>query len=247
MRFIKEIITIIVLLLATQIYAQCDKLKKLFEDDLYTYKELRDYTYTLDNPDIAFDAWKILKEEASELINNVDELDLVSKNLTAIDAAGGYIKWKAVADAVGEIRRFGKNIFKTTDVELSKIQKIHAAPKKGKPSNFIDDLADDIKTNGYDLDSGPPIEGYTMPDGKIIIIDGHHRLAALEKLGETNIPIRIHDFIADEGLRKLLKIGEYSGFYPPSAYPKGFQVPDFGTSLNGQIDGEALDFIQNNF
>ena len=36
---------------------------------------------------------------------------------------------------------------------------------------------------------------------------GHHRLAALESLGETNIPIRIHPEIDDAGLRLQLKIG----------------------------------------
>jgi ParB-like chromosome segregation protein Spo0J len=45
-----------------------------------------------------------------------------------------------------------------------------------------------------------------MEDGRIIIIDGHHRLAALEALGETRIPIRIHDYLPDEGLRLQLKI-----------------------------------------
>ena len=145
------------------------------------------------------------------------------------------------------VKRVGLNRFGTTEVAINKVQKLHGVPKKGTPPNHIENLANDFKKNGYNLESGPPIEGYTMPDGQIIIIDGHHRLAALELLGETNIPIRIHPQLADEGLRKMLKIGEYSGFYPLSKYPSNFHVPDFGSSLNHEIDTEALKFVQENF
>jgi len=171
---------------------------------------------------------------------NADEVEeLVSKKdgnlVDEITGAGSLVK------------RIGLNKFGTTEVAISKVQKIHGVPKKGTPTNHIENLANDFKTNGYNLESGPPIEGYAMPDGQIIIIDGHHRLAALELLGETNIPIRIHPQIADEGLRKMLKIGEYSGFYPPSRYPTKFNVPDFGNSINHEIDNEALKFVQENF
>lgn len=145
------------------------------------------------------------------------------------------------------IKRIGKNKYNTTDISIDEVQKIHGVPKKGTPPNHIDDLAKDFKNNGYNLEKGPPIEGYSMPDGKVIIIDGHHRLAALEKLGEKVIPIRIHSSISDEGLRLYLKIGEYSGFYPPSSYPKGFSIPNLGDDLNKSIDAEAFLFISNNF
>jgi hypothetical protein len=145
------------------------------------------------------------------------------------------------------VKRIGVNKFGTTEVAISKIQKIHGVPKKGTPPNLIDDLAKDFMANGYNLEKGPPIEGYAMPDGQVIIIDGHHRLASLEKLGEPSIPIRIHSHIQPEGLRLQLKIGEYSGFYPSSKYPEGFKAPDFGSVINAEIDKQAFDFVRNNF
>jgi len=150
-------------------------------------------------------------------------------------------------DKATEVKRVGENKFGTVEVPIDKVQKIHGVPKKGKSLDYIDILMNDFKTNGYNLDLGPPIEGYTMSDGKVIIIDGHHRLAALEKLGETSIPIRIAPTISLDGLRLMLKIGEYSGFYPPSTYPKDFILPDFGPERNAEIDLEAQDFIKNNF
>jgi hypothetical protein len=177
-------------------------------------------------------ASKLAKLEKLATAKNADELLSLSKTL----AKGGAI-----------VKRVGVNKFGTTEVAVSKVQKIHGVPKKGTPPNHVDDLANDFKTNGYNLESGPPIEGYTMPDGQVIIIDGHHRLAALEKLGETNIPIRIHSQISEDGLRLYLKIGEYSGFYPPSRYPSSFKIPDLGAQLNNSIDAEALVFVNNNF
>lgn len=132
---------------------------------------------------------------------------------------------------------------------MSNIRKLHDAPKKNKPTNFIDNLANDIRANGYDLSAGPPIEGIQMSDGQILIFDGHHRLAAMEQLGESTIPIRISDYteIPEHGMRLMLKIGEESGFYLPSQYPSGYTIPDLGTSANIEIDLQAVKFLEDNF
>lgn len=49
---------------------------------------------TIVDKEEGFQAWQILAKEAPTLRKNVDELNLVSKNLDAIENAGGYIKWK---------------------------------------------------------------------------------------------------------------------------------------------------------
>jgi hypothetical protein len=144
-------------------------------------------------------------------------------------------------------KRYGNNIFDVTETPISKIQKIHAAPKKGKPQGYIEGLTAEFKNNGYDISNSPPIEGYLMPDGQVLIIDGHHRLAALEELGEKTIPIRITTKIRDEGLLLQLKIGEISGFYPPEKYPKGFKIPNLGLERNMEIEREARIFLNKNF
>jgi len=145
------------------------------------------------------------------------------------------------------VKRIGINKFATVEISIENVQRIHGVPKKGTPLGNIENLANDFKTNGYNLEIGPPIEGYAMPDGKILIIDGHHRLAALEQIGETSIPIRIQKEMTPESLRLNLKIGEYSGFYPPLKYPTGFKVPDLGKEANMSIDADALRFVSTMF
>ncbi len=79
-----------------------------------------------------------------------------------------------------------------TDVPLDKITPLHPVPRPGMPANHIDNLANNIKANGYDVDQAIPI--VRMPDGKLISFGGHHRVAAMRQLGETTIPGRITDW-----------------------------------------------------
>jgi hypothetical protein len=48
------------------------------------------------NESKGFDAWQFLNKEKPTLRTNIEELNLVSKNLDEINNAGGYLKWKAV-------------------------------------------------------------------------------------------------------------------------------------------------------
>jgi hypothetical protein len=49
------------------------------------------------------------------------------------------------------------------------------------------DLADDIRTNGYDEAAGIPVEGVRRLD-KVFLTGGHHRVAILRALGRTSVP-----------------------------------------------------------
>lgn len=51
---------------------------------------------TIVDKEDGFKAWQILAKEAPALRKNANELNLVSKNLDAIENAGGYTKWKSV-------------------------------------------------------------------------------------------------------------------------------------------------------
>jgi RHS repeat-associated protein len=149
---------------------------------------------------------------------------------------------------VVKVARVGKNTFNTEEVPMENIQKLHGI-KKSKGPEYIDELAQDMQINGYNLDKNLPVEGVRLPDGKIAIFDGHHRIAAFEQLGEKTIPIRITDYteIPDEGMRLMLRIGEETGMYLPSQYPKGFSMPDLGAAENMMIDIQVDEFIKNNF
>lgn len=51
---------------------------------------------TIVNESKGFDAWQLLNKEKPALRTNIEELNLVSKNLEGINNAGGYLKWKAL-------------------------------------------------------------------------------------------------------------------------------------------------------
>lgn len=105
-----KITGLLILFCTSIIYGQCDIAKKLFENDLYSSKELREYTSKVEDPDKVFDAWQVLNNEskATALRTNIEELTLVSKNLEAIKSAKGYLNWKALQGA-------GKTITRTLD------------------------------------------------------------------------------------------------------------------------------------
>lgn len=60
------------------------------------------------------------------------------------------------------------------------------------PVNHIANLASKIKANGYDLSQAIPVA--RMPDGRLVQLGGHHRVAAMKQLSETTIPARVVDW-----------------------------------------------------
>jgi ParB-like chromosome segregation protein Spo0J len=60
------------------------------------------------------------------------------------------------------------------------------------PPNYIQHLASSIQANGYDLGRAIPVA--RMPDGRLVLLGGHHRAAAMGQLGETTIPARVVDW-----------------------------------------------------
>lgn len=82
----------VVLFTFLNVNAQCETIMKFFKDDVYTSKEL--VAFAEKDPQKAFDSWKVLYNKKNSLTKNLEELDLVSKNLDKIKSAGGYLKWK---------------------------------------------------------------------------------------------------------------------------------------------------------
>ncbi|WP_264529646.1 deaminase domain-containing protein [Flavobacterium sp. N502540] len=102
----------IVLFAFLNVNAQCETIMRFFKDDMYTSKEL--VAFAEKEPQKAFDSWKVLYNEKTGLTKNIEELNLVSKNLDEIKNVGGYVKWKDLKD----VEKFptplneGKNIFR---------------------------------------------------------------------------------------------------------------------------------------
>ena len=78
------------------------------------------------------------------------------------------------------------------EVALDKLVPLHPVPRPGKPPTYIQDLADAIRSTGYRLDQA--ISVIRMPQGRLVIAGGHHRVAAMRSLGETTIPARVFDW-----------------------------------------------------
>lgn len=62
-----------------------------------------------------------------------------------------------------------------------------------------------MKTNGFDVNE--PIDA-DIVNGKVIIIDGHHRAEAAAKAGIKGVPVRIHDVTTEQGDQLLREAAE---------------------------------------
>lgn len=60
----------------------------------------------------------------------------------------------------------------------------------------VKSLAKDMRANGYDATK--PIDAANV-DGKMIIIDGHHRAAAASKAGLKDVPVNVHKVSREQG------------------------------------------------
>jgi hypothetical protein len=87
------------------------------------------------------------------------------------------------------IPRVGTARAGTTEVPLADLNPLHPIPRPNRPLKHIVDLANKIRTNGYDLFQAIPVA--RMPDGRLVQLGGHHRAAAMGQLGETTIPARV--------------------------------------------------------
>lgn len=73
-------------------YAQNDCIVALLANDLSS--STAEFKTTVKQSE-GFQAWQLLNKEKPALRSNIEELNLVSKNLEAIKSVGGYMKWKA--------------------------------------------------------------------------------------------------------------------------------------------------------
>ncbi len=76
-----------------------------------------------------------------------------------------------------------------TEISLDKLNPLHSVPRPGKPANHVENLAQSIKTGGYDVNQAIPV--LKLPNGKLVSAGGHHRVAAMKSLGEKTIPSRV--------------------------------------------------------
>lgn len=104
-----------------------------------------------------------------------------------------YEHYKPTADQLG--------LF---EIPLARLTPIHPIPRIDKPRLDIPDSEAHVRAFManyernhylYLLEDGTraaaPISALLMPDGKLLIASGHHRIEALRRLGETTVPVTI--------------------------------------------------------
>ncbi|WP_233789000.1 VENN motif pre-toxin domain-containing protein [Dickeya zeae] len=85
------------------------------------------------------------------------------------------------------------------EVELGNL--LGTQSKNEVSGSDIKRYADDMKKNGFD--QSQPID-VVMVNGKMIIIDGHHRAAAAKLAGIKTIPVRINEVTSKEAADQIL-------------------------------------------
>ncbi|MBX2799213.1 MAG: ParB/Srx family N-terminal domain-containing protein [Myxococcales bacterium] len=75
---------------------------------------------------------------------------------------------------------------------MDQLHPLHPVPRPEVPPNHISDLEESISTKGFDVDKPVPVA--RMPGGELVSLGGHHRVAAMQNLGEVTIPARVVDW-----------------------------------------------------
>jgi RHS repeat-associated protein len=106
------------------------------------------------------------------------------------------------------------------EVATDQLHPLHNVPRRGMPANHIENIAGSLQNNGYDVSQ--PISATRLENGDLVITGGHHRLAAMQSLGETTVPVRIHDAADTDPvfLARMLGIGRITGKYRSDYRPR---------------------------
>ena len=136
-------------------YAQNDCIVALLANDLSS--STAEFKTTVKQSE-GFMAWQLLNKEKPTLRTNIEELNLVSKNLEAIKSVGGYMKWKALQGSGNWATAIGKNIDELVEAPLG----YQIFTKNG--SNYIRRRdATDINTPRLMVDEAGSIVKYAKP------------------------------------------------------------------------------------
>ncbi|GAB5555648.1 MAG: hypothetical protein Sapg2KO_52390 [Saprospiraceae bacterium] len=155
--------------------------------------------------------------------------DLNKQDLTDIlKTANGVKAWEALFDfpnlridtevleSFVKVKRIGSYTDQIKPTRISELTRAHGAPKLGQQSN-IDNLQNTFSTTGYDISQ--PIPVVQLPDGTKLMIDGHHRLKAMENLDQIVVPVdefAIHQAKTQFGenvVSDIVEISKLSGNY----------------------------------
>ena len=166
--------------------------------------------------------------KASSVVKMATQTENVIKlDTTTAVKVGQTIKPTEVTISIDKISLNQKNVIELKEFnagkEASVISNTEQAIKNVDPKSLISRqnsneisgsdikrLVRDMKANGFDTTQ--PID-VAIVNGKMIIIDGHHRAAAAVKAGIKDIPIRINKVTEAQGNQLLLEAAEARSRY----------------------------------
>lgn len=122
------------------------------------------------------------------------------RNMMLIETAMGVIGSKAGNNSSGKVNA---NQVVTKNVNPSSL--ISRQNSNEMSGSQVKRIAKDMKANGYKIDE--PVD-VAIVNGKMIIIDGHHRAEAAKKAGIKDIPVRVHPVTKEQGDQLLREAAE---------------------------------------
>ncbi|TCI84693.1 ADP-ribosyltransferase domain-containing protein [Tenacibaculum sp. M341] len=200
---------------------------------------------------------KILEEEITVLKTNTDfDVDKAQKaveKLKSLDVSNNsvYKNIEIVGSPYPDSYR---------DVEISTLTTLHPVPRKTQP-NGVNSVMEKIKAEGFHIRGNDgahssPVRVVELPDGTKVVIDGMHRVAAMQKLEETHIPVSYYTYdevfkAFEAGMNRnsidnifiTLHIGKRTGYY------SGDWMPNIPWESNGRNEAlsEVDDFMKKEF
>ncbi|WP_312122239.1 hemagglutinin repeat-containing protein [Kosakonia cowanii] len=127
------------------------------------------------------------------------------RNMMLIETAMGVIGSKAGNNSSGKVNA---NQVVTKNVNPSSL--ISRQNSNEMSGSQVKRIAKDMKANGYKTDE--PVD-VAIVNGKMIIIDGHHRAEAAKKAGIKDIPVRVHPVTKEQGDQLLREAAEARARY----------------------------------
>lgn len=148
-------------------------------------------------------------QERGAKLENALEWVLIIKGLTK----GGLraLKWLRGGTGVGGVKVVAATA--TTEAKINEIVIKNINPKlllsrqskNEMTGSQVKRLIKDMKANGYNVNE--PVD-ITLVNGKMIIIDGHHRAEAARKAGLENISARVIPVTKEQGDQLLREVAE---------------------------------------
>lgn len=186
----------------------------------------------------------------SDLEDSEGLVQLLNDNSEAIDG------WKSLIDfpnlrkdvrlleTYKNVKRLGSYSNEIKPTKIADLTKTHGAPLPDRKANFPE-FKNTISSSGYTINEG--ILVVQLPDGTKLVVDGHHRLKAMEDLGQEIIPARIMNVseYAEEfngmTLASMVEIAKLSDNY------KGTYTYPLSSALQNVPKNHAIEFMNKNF